>query len=108
MNNILEDSKQGKILTINGTKYYIRVEFSSVEKVERTQDYLGIKLAVLVIKLNDDYTYTAEDVMKWHQLKGSYVGEKIKDYVKNCINGQESFYWDWNKNPLKDHAKDLS
>lgn len=103
--NIIELEKQGRIVTINGTKYYLRVDLCMREKVEKNQDYLGVKLGITVIKLNDDYSIQPDGIMNWQQLKGSYVGEKIKDFIKNTINGQASFYWDWKINPLKELQK---
>lgn len=32
--------------------------------------------------------------LDWDEFKGSYLAEKLTDYVKNTMNGQSRIYWE--------------
>ena len=82
---------RGDILTINGHKYKTSCELCYQEKVKNEGEYLGIKIGIRIIRLSDG------EELDWNQIKGSYLADKITDFVQNTINGQRSFYWDWKK-----------
>lgn len=70
-------------LTINNKKYHVRVEWITPH-VKRGE--------------NVCVTFTLEasvfDVEKQQLIKPTgYVLEKITDYIKNSINGQDTCYW---------------
>jgi len=86
--------KPGEIIKINGVEYKIRVGYSFEEKVSRRNEFLGIKLGITVLDVKQN------KVLMWEEIKKTYLSEKICDYVQNTINGQKTFYWDWNKEEL--------
>jgi len=83
----LEWKDSMEILTINNIDYDIRVDYAYPEKVATMDYYLGLKIAVKVMRVSDKRVFT------WKEIKGTYIAEKISDYVKNTINGQRTFYW---------------
>ena len=95
---IRDKSKQGRIVEIGNKKYYFRCDYSISSAIVGTTKY-GIKLDVAVYELDEK-----EEIVKrmtHKELKGTYVAEKIEDFIQNAINGQPTFYWDWNINPLE-------
>ena len=40
-----------------------------------------------------------EGWIDWENFKGSYLAEKLTDYVKNSLNGQRAVYWDNDTEP---------
>lgn len=83
---------RGRKLNIADTEYDVLAVASYPEKVRSENGYLGIKVALRVQVANTN------NVLGWHEMKGTYIAEKLSDYVENCFNGQETFYWDNSKN----------
>lgn len=75
------------IVTINDVKYSIYARYALPEKAINTEDALGIKVQIVVEEVDTG------KVLKWKEMKGTYLSEKISDYVENTINGQRTFYW---------------
>ncbi|MGL4571730.1 MAG: hypothetical protein ACRCVJ_11775 [Clostridium sp.] len=82
---------KGRIFIINNKEYKVLAISNCDEKVIRCDDILGVKIG-LTVKDIETGTY-----LDWQELKGSYLAQKIGDYIENCFNGQDSFYWDWSK-----------
>lgn len=83
-------NEQCDCLVINDTNYFIRCNYAFEAKVPNS-DYAGIHLEILVLKqVSEDEAV----VLEWKDFKGSYASEKIRDYIKNTINGQRAIYWD--------------
>lgn len=82
---------RGRKLKINNINYDVLAVVAYPEKVRGENGYLGIKVALRVAV---DGTNC---VLGWHEMKGGYIAEKLSDYVENCFNGQETFYWDNSK-----------
>ena len=101
--SIRERAKQGQIVEINNRKYFFRCETSLASQFFNS-DKIGIKLEVTVYELDDKEEII--NVLTHKQIKGTYISEKLTDFIKNAINGQQSFYWDWNNNPLKKEVTD--
>ena len=100
--NIIAKAKQGQIVTINDVKYYFRCE-SAMTSQFFNSDRFGIKLEVKVFELDKDGDIVDELTHK--RIKETYIAEKIEDFIRNTINGQSSFYWDWDKEHLKENNK---
>lgn len=83
--------KKGKIIKINDIEYFISCSVSYEEKVKREDRLFGIKLGILVKDLKSD------KYINWEDIKGTYLAEKITDYAENSFNGQNSIYWNWDK-----------
>jgi len=45
---------------------------------------------------------TDKCIIDWDNFRGSYLAEKLTDYVKNTLNGQRRVYWD------NDYNRDFS
>lgn len=73
-------------LTINNKKYFFRCVWSFNEKAQN-EDKPAMKLIFNVF--ND----TDKEWVNWKDFKGSYLAEKLTDYVKNSLNGQRTCYW---------------
>ena len=84
-------SLEKKIIEVNGKKYEIRASCASSRKTKYQKLGLDVTLRIVVINLTDD------KIMPWKEIKDSYLQEKIEDWVKNCVNGQRSCYWDYSK-----------
>lgn len=77
-------------LTVNNKKYYFRCDWCLSEKAKNSM-FPSMKLSFAV--WND----TDKCWLKWVDFKGTYLAEKMTDYVKNSINGQRVVYWDNSK-----------
>ena len=80
-----------KIIEVNGKKYKIHVSCVSSQKTKYQKIGLDVTLRIVVINLTDD------KIMPWKEIKDSYLQEKVEDWIKNCVNGQRSCYWDYSK-----------
>lgn len=80
-------SQMGFELKINNKTYFIKCDTSIIINTSErnTSNKVNLRLRVFedgkFIKLDRD----------------SYVAEKITDFIRNCINGQDTIYWDWNE-----------
>ncbi len=83
--------KRGFEVTINETKYRIVAVMSTEAKYPNQTDVLGLRLGLHVTRMHDN------KVMDWEEMKGSYLAEKLIDYAENSINGQQTFYWKYEK-----------
>ena len=78
-------------IEVNGKKYNIAAICAIGQKTRNINLGLDVTLNSIVTNLTDN------KIMEWKELKDSYLLEKIEDYIKNCINGQRSCYWDYSK-----------
>ena len=83
--NVTED------IEVNGKKYNIAAVYAMGQKTRNINWGLDVTLRITVTNLTDN------KVMDWKELKDSYLLEKIEEWIKNCINGQRSCYWDYSK-----------
>jgi len=81
----------GEIIKINDKQYHIQCVTCYQGKVPHKEFELGLKVGIEVRRMSDN------KVLEWSDIKGSYLAEKITDFVENSINGQRTFYWDWRK-----------
>lgn len=100
--SVRDKAKQGQIVNISNKAYYFRCDFSIASRFFGNNDY-GIKLTVRVYELDENENIVRE--LTHNQLKGTYISEKIEDFIQNAVNGQPTFYWDWSKNPLKSEVR---
>ena len=71
-------------VTINGKKVQFQCKYAYAEKMINVDDP-ALKLS---------FRIWIEGVeIKWKDFKGTYLAEKISNYIKNTINGQKTFYW---------------
>lgn len=78
-------------ISVNKKRYYFKAEYV-IQRKAINYDGFGLELAIKV--------YTKEDgFRKWQDFKGTYVAEKICDYIENTINGQRAIYWNNNVEP---------
>ena len=91
---IRDRAKQGRIVTINDVKYFFRCE-QVIASQFFNSDVYGIKLEVKVFELDKDENIVNELTHK--RIKGTYIAQKIEQFIRNTINGQATFYWDWDK-----------
>lgn len=74
-------------LTINSNTYYFRCVWSFDKKASNDNK----PSMQLVFNIFND---TEKKWVEWENFKGSYVAEKMTDYIRNTINGQRTAYWD--------------
>ena len=89
--------KQGFELNINGHKYRFRCDGVSMTKTKNCFYSNNVNLQISVFDEDNNRIKLDGD---------SYVAEKVSDFIRNCINGQDSCYWDWYE-PNR-HLKDKS
>lgn len=85
------ESGVGEIITINDKQYHIKCITCHQEKIPREDFVLGLRVGIEVRRLSDN------KILEWSDIRGSYLAEKITDFINNSINGQRTFYWDWRK-----------
>lgn len=85
------ESKRGVVLNIGHKQYRVWVSFGVTQKT-RNEDY-----GMDTILRTHIYNITENKMMLWNEIKGTYLEEKVSDYIENSFNGQESIYWsnDW-------------
>ena len=76
-------------LTINSNHYYFRCVWCFDKKCPN-EDNPSMQL---VFNIWND---TKKEWVDIKEFKGSYLAEKLTDYIKNTINGQRAVYWDNN------------
>lgn len=74
-------------LTIDSQKLYFRCTWCWDKKAPNDNK----PSMQLVFNIWND---TKKEWLDWNEFKGSYIAEKLTDYVKNTINGQRNVYWD--------------
>lgn len=74
-------------LAINSKKYYFRCVWCFDKKAQNDNK----PSMQLVFNIWND---TDKVWIDWNEFKGSYLAEKLTDYVKNTLNGQRTAYWD--------------
>ena len=84
-------SGEEKIIEVNGKMYEICAISASSQKTKYQDLGLSTTLRIVIINLTDN------KIMSWKEIKGSYLQEKVEDWIKNCVNGQRSCYWDYSK-----------
>lgn len=83
---MIRENKRGVVLTINDIKYRVWCTGHMNTKWSN-EDCMKVSLRVVI------YNITEERYMSWKEIKGSYLEEKVSDYIENSFNGQESIYW---------------
>lgn len=86
-----EDKLRLDHLCINRVDYYFRCQFA-FDKKEANCKKPSVQLRLYIW---DD---TNKKEILWEDYKGSYLAEKLNDYIRNSLNGQRSIYYD-NKVP---------
>ena len=76
-------------LIINRKKYF----FSCSYCVPRKANNDCMPALTVVLEIQDEYG----NYLEWEAFRGTYISEKISDYIKNTINGQRALYWDFSK-----------
>lgn len=76
-------------LTINGSKHWFSCMWSMSKKAPN-EKRPSMQLVFNVYKENHGW-------ISWDDFKGTYLAEKLTDYVKNSINGQRTPYYDHTK-----------
>lgn len=79
---------QGFELSICDKIYRVRVDYSLVGGTSE-RDYSN-RVNMLISVYNEKGEKIKLD-------KNSYVAEKVGDFIRNSVNGQDSCYWDFNK-----------
>lgn len=85
------ESKRGVILKIGNKEYRVWVSYGITRKTKNEVYGMDTVLRTHI------YNITDEEMMKWEEIKGTYLEEKVSDYIENSFNGQERIYWrsDW-------------
>lgn len=85
------ENKRGATLNIGNCKYRVWVSYGITQKT-KNEDY-----GMDTVLRTHIYNITEDKMMKWAEIKGTYLEEKVSDYIENSFNGQESVYWrnDW-------------
>ena len=89
--------KECDCLTINNKKIWFRCVWSFAKKAPNENK----PSMQLVFNIYKEY----EGWISWDDFKGSYIAEKLTDYVANTLNGQRTAHWD---NGKKRAFNDLS
>lgn len=74
-------------LNINSKKYYFRCVWCFDKKAANDNE----PSMQLVFNIWND---TDKVWIDWNEFKGSYLAEKLTNYVRNTLNGQRTPYWD--------------
>lgn len=84
------ESKRGVVLNIGNKQYRVWCT-NHLSSKWTNNDCMKVSLRVVI------YNITEQKYMSWKDIKGSYLEEKVGDYIENSFNGQESIYWsnDW-------------
>ena len=80
-------NKMGFELSINGKKYLVKCDTSIITNTSERDTSNKVNLRIRVF---EDGEFIKLD-------RDSYVAEKITDFIRNCINGQDNIYWDWDE-----------
>lgn len=85
------ENKRGVVLNIGHKEYRVWVSFGMTQKTKYKDDGMDVVLRTHI------YNITDNKMMLWKDIKGTYLEEKVSDYIENSFNGQESIYWsnDW-------------
>lgn len=85
------ENKRGIVLTINDKQFRVWVSYGITKKT-RSEDY-----GMDTVLRTHVYNITDNKMLTWEEIKGSYLEEKVSDYIENSFNGQETIYWkcDW-------------
>lgn len=80
-------NKMGFELSINGKKYLVKCDTSIIANTSERDTSNKVNLRIRVF---EDGEFIKLD-------RDGYVAEKITDFIRNCINGQDNVYWDWDE-----------
>lgn len=78
--------KMGFDLNIGDRKYRVRCDTSIMTNTAERDTSNKVNLRISVFNKDGEFIKLDKD---------SYVAEKVCDFIRNCINGQDSCYWDW-------------
>lgn len=95
------NSTKGFELYINNKKYLVRVDYARLQPSTYNEASNKVEMFINVYDENNK---------KIRLDKDSYVAEKISDFIKNSVNGQDSIYWDFyapNRH-FKEESEELS
>ena len=76
-------------ITINDVTYWFRCVWSFDKKAPLDKKP-SMQLIFNIYKEGTGW-------LDWESFKGTYLAEKLTDYVMNTINGQRTAYWDTSK-----------
>ncbi len=76
-------------LTINSVKYWFRCVLCLGKKTPNSSNP-SMQLTFAVYREGLGW-------LSWDDFRGSYLEEKLTDYIQNSINGQRAVYWDNSK-----------
>lgn len=77
---------RGFVLNINGKKYHVQANAVTISGTKDRDYSNNIRMEISVYDENHKLVKLDKD---------GYPAEKITDFIKNSINGQDSIYWDW-------------
>lgn len=82
------ENKRGVPLTIGHKEYRVWCVYHTTGACKK-----GMRVSLDTVI----YNITDEKYMEWKDIKGTYLEEKVSDYIENSFNGQERIYWsnDW-------------
>ena len=78
-------------ITVNGKRYYFRCNFCYVGRRSSNSDYPSLQLDIVIYDEENDVWLTHKEY------KGTYLAEKLNDYIRNTLNGQRTMYWNNDK-----------
>ncbi|GAA0071737.1 hypothetical protein UT300003_32620 [Clostridium sardiniense] len=84
------ENKRGVVLNIGNKQYRVWVSFGATRKT-RNEDY-----GMDTVLRTHIYNITESKMELWKDIQGTYLEEKVSDYIENSFNGQESIYWNFN------------
>lgn len=79
---------QGFEIYVNDKKYRVRVDYARIGGTSAS-DYSN-RVEMLISVYNEKGEKIKLD-------KLSYVAEKVGDFIRNSVNGQDTCYWDFDK-----------
>lgn len=81
------EGKRGVVVKISEKEYRVWVSFGITRKTKNESYGMDTVLRTHI------YNITEDKMMLWEDIKGTYLEEKVSDYIENSFNGQESIYW---------------
>lgn len=79
---------QGFELYVNDKKYRVRVDYARIGGTSASGYSNRVEMLISV------YNEKGEKIKLD---KSSYVAEKVGDFIRNSVNGQDTCYWDFDK-----------
>ena len=86
--------EQYDCIKVNGKRYYFRCNFCYVGRRSFNSVYSvypSLQLDIIIYDEENDKWLTHKEY------KGTYLAEKLNDYIRNTLNGQRTMYWNNDK-----------